>query len=61
MTQTNEVIFSAPPKILADLVKALRYLKEHEWGFPWKFELKPERELSESYIKLGEMMGMKYR
>ncbi len=61
MTQNNEIIFSAPTEILDDLVKALHYLEKHNWGFPWGFELKPEHKLAESYIKIGEMMGMKYR
>jgi len=61
MTQWDEIIFSAPTEMLGNFVKALRYLEEHDLGFPWPYELKPEHELAESYEKIGEMMGMKYR
>jgi len=60
MTQYNEIIFSAPIEMLEPLVKALKYLEEHGWGYPWMFELKPKRELSESYKKIGEKMGLRY-
>jgi len=60
MTQNNEIIFSSPIEMLGDFVKALHYLEAHDWGFPWRFELKPERELLYNYKKIGEKMGMKY-
>ena len=60
MTQYNEIIFSAPIEMLREFVKALEYLEEHEWGYPWMFELKPEYELSNNYAKIGEKMGLKY-
>ena len=60
MTQNNEMIFSARMELLEELVKALNYLKENDWVFPWRFFLKPERELRYNYREIGEKMGMEY-
>jgi len=60
MAQDNEMIFSAPMAFLEDLIHSLKYLKDHEWGYPWGFELKPERELDNNYAELGKKMGMDY-
>jgi uncharacterized protein (DUF169 family) len=58
MAQNNEIIFAAPIEWLSDLVKALRYLDEHGWSYPWYFEMHPERKLTDNYAKLGKLMGM---
>lgn len=54
MTQYNEIIFSAPIEMLEKIVKALKYLEEHEWGYPWMPELKPEYTLTDRYAEIGE-------
>ena len=59
MTQSNEIIFSAPINLLEDLLNALIYLEKHGWEFPWPFELRPERELNDNYAKIGGVMGIK--
>jgi uncharacterized protein (DUF169 family) len=61
MTQNNEIIFSAPIAELDVLMKALHYLDEHGWGYPWPFELHPERKLLDNYARLGRRMGMDLR
>jgi uncharacterized protein (DUF169 family) len=60
MAQDNEMIFSAPMAFLEDLICSLKYLKKQKWGYPWGFELKPERELDNNYAELGKKMGMDY-
>jgi uncharacterized protein (DUF169 family) len=61
MTQSNEIIFSAPIGELDDFVKALHYLDGHGWGYPWPFELHPEPKLVDNYARLGRLMGMDLR
>ena len=59
MTQDNEIIFSAPIEVLVDFLKALNYLEKQDiWKFPWVPTLYPEHKLSESYIKIGKIIGM---
>jgi len=59
MTQNNEIIFSAPVSMLNDLVISLNHLENNDWGFPWPFELRPERELADNYAKIGRAIGIK--
>ena len=61
MTQSNELIFAGPIDELDDFVEALHYLEEQKWGYPWPFELHPERKLLDNYAKLGRQMGMDLR
>jgi len=46
---------------LEDLIRSLKYLKKQEWGYPWFYNLKPERELTNNYAELGRKMGMDYK
>jgi hypothetical protein len=61
MTQTNEVIFSAPIEILGDFVKAFQYLEEHGQQIPFELELRPERTLKDGYADIGRTMGIPYK
>ena len=61
MTQTNEVIFSAPIEILGDFVKAFQYLEEHGQQIPFELELRPERTLKDGYADIGRTMGISYK
>lgn len=58
MTQNNEIIFSSPINLLSKLNDALDYLEEHDWGYPWPFELRPERKLDETAVRIGKKMGI---
>lgn len=60
MAQDNEIIFSAPIEFIESLIDSLIYLKEHKWGYPWGFELKPERKLANNYEEIGRKIGMDY-
>jgi len=58
MAQANEMIFSFPWAKIEELLAALRYLDEQGLRLPIRYVMMPELELRESYMKVGEMMGM---
>ncbi|MFC1593268.1 DUF169 domain-containing protein, partial [Candidatus Omnitrophota bacterium] len=58
MARDDEIIFTAPKDKLEDLLSGLRLADEHGVGFPRIIPMVREYELSESYTKIGEMMGM---
>ena len=60
MGQDDEMIFAAPQGNLEELLIALRHLDEHGLRLPLRRVMMPEYELRESYIKIGEMMGMDF-
>ena len=59
MTQSDEVIFSAPIEILGDFVNVFKYLEEHN-QMPFELELHPERKLKDGYADIGRTMGIPY-
>jgi len=61
MTQTNEMMFSAPIEKLGDFIKAFRYLEEHDQQIPFEPELHPERKLKNGYADIGRTMGIPYK
>jgi len=58
MAQDNEIIFSCPISKLDKLVEGLNYIDATGGGLPFKFSLKEEYELEESYQRIGEIIGM---
>lgn len=58
IAQDDEMIFSVPAAQLESLVDGVRYRDEAGAGLPMDFVMMPEPSLSESYIKMGKMMGM---
>jgi hypothetical protein len=52
------MIFTVPEGKLADLMLGLRHIDEAGSVFPIKFGARIEYPLSESYIKVGRMIGM---
>ncbi len=58
MTQNNELIFSSPLSLLAKFIDAFAYLDKHDWGFPWPFELRPERKLDDTAKDIGKKLGI---
>lgn len=58
IAQDYEVIFTAPLAKLEGLLSGLKHLAEHGWGLPIGFFMLPECKMPESYIKLGEKLGM---
>jgi uncharacterized protein (DUF169 family) len=60
MARDYELIFAAPLEKLEGLIKAFRYLKEHGLGYPFGYELKTGRKLSDSYLNIGKQMGMHF-
>jgi uncharacterized protein (DUF169 family) len=61
MAQDDELAFTVPKEKIEDLVFGLRHLDERNIGFYRKIKLHPEYQLSESYVKLGKMIGMDIR
>jgi len=61
MTQTNEMMFSAPIEKLGDFITAFRYLEEHDQQIPFEPELHPERKLKDGYADIGRTMGIPYK
>jgi uncharacterized protein (DUF169 family) len=59
MTQSDELIFSAPIEMLGDFVNAFKYLEEHN-QIPFELELHPERKLKDGYADIGRTMGIPY-
>ena len=60
MTQTNEMMFSAPIEELGDFITAFRYLDEHAQQIPFEPQLLPERKLKNGYADIGRTMGIPY-
>lgn len=58
LAQNDELIFSFPIEKVKDLVMGLEALIENNSGLPIKFLPMPEYDLSESYIKIGKLIGM---
>ncbi len=58
MSQDDEMIFAAPQAKLEELIIALRHLDKYVLRLPFRYVMKPDYELRESYIKIGKMMGM---
>lgn len=58
LAQDDEMIFTVSEGKLADLVLGLRHIDEADPVFPIKFGSRIEYPLSESYIKVGGMIGM---
>ncbi|MCK4402357.1 MAG: DUF169 domain-containing protein [Dehalococcoidia bacterium] len=58
LAQDDELIFSVPLGVVENLLLALRYLDRYNRGLPYQFSMLPEYELSESYAKIGRMIGM---
>jgi uncharacterized protein (DUF169 family) len=59
LAQDDEMIFTVPEDKLADLMLGLRHIDEAGTVFPIKFGTRIEYPLSESYLKVSEMIGMK--
>jgi len=59
MTQSDEVIFSAPIEILGDFVNVFKYLEEHN-QMPFELGLHPEHKLKDGYADIGRTMGIPY-
>lgn len=58
LAQNDELIFSSPIEKVTDLVMGLEALIENNSGFLTKFLPMLEHDLSESYIKMGKLIGM---
>ena len=59
MAQDDEMIFSMPKGKLEDLMLGLRHFDETEtFRFPTKFAARPDYPLSETYVKIGKMIGL---
>lgn len=58
MAQDNEIIFSAPIEKVEDLLAGLKYLVKYGMGMPRAMPIHPEFKLSESYAKIGRMVGL---
>lgn len=56
--QDDELIFAMPRRKLEDFIAGLIYIDENYRSLPYKFEMKPEYELVESYNQLKKMLGM---
>ncbi|HKM39502.1 MAG TPA: DUF169 domain-containing protein [bacterium] len=56
--QDSEMIFSLPGGKAKDLIEALEFLEDSGQGYPIKYSLGPEYPLSDSYNKIGRLMGM---
>jgi len=58
MSQDCEMIFAAPYAKTEELLEALRHLDKYGLRLPLTYMMMPEYKLRESYLKIGEMMGM---
>ena len=58
MAQDDELIFTIPVRKLEDLLLGFEHLAKYGYRLPMNPKFKPEPELSESYMKIAEMIGM---
>jgi uncharacterized protein (DUF169 family) len=56
--QDDEMVFTAPPSDLKNIVEGLRHLAKYHNKVPIPFAMKNEFPMRQSYIKLGKMLGM---
>jgi uncharacterized protein (DUF169 family) len=58
LAQDDEMIFTVPVNKLQDLMSGLKHIDEAGTVFPIKFGTRMEYPLSESYLKVNELIGM---
>ena len=58
--QDNEMIFTCPPAKAEALMEGFRRISSKQVGFPIQQDVSFEYPLAPAYIKIGEMMGIRY-
>ena len=59
MAQDDEIVFTVPIKKLEALMEGVRFLDDNDHAFPIKFVIREEYEMTDSYVELARLMGMK--